>query len=264
MNFAVGTIIIVFLLLPGAVAIRAYYSSLRTKVSNSHVSLTELLVQGVFVSLIIHSIAICIINKLQAKDIYFDFLYNVVLGKDEKDFKFTNAEFTRNFLNFSYYIIACVSISYCFVKVCKYFIHKWHLHLLVPFLNNANHWFLIFNKNSIIDPVTKKKKEIDFIIVDVFVKPDIIYTGILKDFNYSPFKDELENIIIYTAKRRKITTLKNDNDEEVTCVSNAVDVPGDILVLTMSDIININIRYVLFEEKIKTPTPPTPLPGQEI
>lgn len=250
MNFALSTIIVIFLLLPGAVAIKAYYSSLRSKASNSFVPFSELLLQGILISIAIHASAICYITKIRSKEISFTFLYNLILGKDEKEFVFNNKEFANNFLNFCYYILLCTIISYIFVKICKYIIHALKLDMQYHFLRNANHWFLLFNKDYFINSkINNKKQEIDLIMVDVFVKPDIIYSGILIDFNYSPIKDELENLVLFLAKRRKI--LNNEKIDNTPHVTSPIEIPGDFLVLYMSDIININIRYLQLQEKTK-------------
>lgn len=249
MNFALSTIIVVFLLLPGAIAIKAYYSSLRAKISNTHVPLNELLLQGILASFIIHSTAICFI-KLINKEVQFNFLYNLILGKDEKEFVFTNKEFTHSFLQFSFYIIICTITSYLIVKVFKYIVHALKLDMRFNFLRNANHWFLIFNKGFIVHSNIhgKQKEEIDFIMVDVFIKPDIIYSGVLIDFNYSPIKDELENLVLFLAKRRKIINTDN-NSANTPNVTSPVEIPGDIFVLPMKDVVNINVHYLKIEEE---------------
>lgn len=254
MNFALSTIIIICLLLPGAFAIRAYYSSLRAKVSNSFVPINELLLQGILASFVIHSSAICIIRKFWDKEVSFNFLYNLILGKDEKEFVFSNKEFTHNYLDFSKYIILCIFLSYISVKIFKYVVHGLRLDMKFHFLRNANHWFVIFNKKYIVNSKAhnKQKQKVDLIMVDVFVKPDIIYSGALIDFNYSPVKDELENVILFLAKRRKI--LNNSNADKTPNVTTPIDIPGDILVLPMKDVVNINIRYLQVEEKTKEDT----------
>lgn len=250
MNFAISTVIIIFLLLPGAIAIRAYFSSLRAKVSNSHVSINELLLKGILLSFIIHSCAICFL-KIIGKEVSFNFLYNLVIGKDEKEFVFTNKEFTNNFLQFSFYILSSTSISYILVKSFKFCVHELGLDMKYNFLRNANHWFLLFNKKYIVSSSihNRQKEEIDLIVVDIFFKPDIIYSGVLIDFNYSPIKDELENVILFLAKRRKI--INSNGDDKPSNVSNPKEIPGDILVLPMKDVVNINIRYLKVEENVK-------------
>jgi len=205
MNFALSTIIIIALLLPGAIAIKGYYSSMRAKISNSFVPLNELLFQGILASFLIHSAAICLL-KIFDWEVNFNFLYNLILGKDEKNFVFSNNEFDDNFLQFSAYILSCTFISCSLVKIFKYFVHRAKLDMKFNFLRNANHWFLIFNKSFIEHSQVhgKSREEIDLIMVDVFIKPDIIYSGVLIDFNYSPVKDVLENLVLFLAKRRKI------------------------------------------------------------
>jgi len=84
-------------------------------------------------------------------------------------------------------------------------------------------------------------------MVDVFIKPDIIYSGVLIDFNYSPVKDVLENLVLFLAKRRKIIIRE---DQDITPrLSSPVEIPGDIFVLTMNDVVNINVRYIKIEEE---------------
>jgi hypothetical protein len=257
MNFALSAIILVVILLPGAVAIKAYYSSLRSKASDRHIPLSELLLQGTLLSLVIHCTAVCIIH-MQKKEVYFDFLYSCILGKEDKDFKFTNEQFAKNFLDFAFYIAACVVISYVVVKICKYFIHLLQFDTKYAFLRNANYWFSIFNKKSAIDKSSKKQRVIDFVMLDVYVKPDIIYSGVLIDFNYSPVKDELVSLVLAFAKRRKIIILPNS--EQTPNVSPPLSVPGDTLILPMQDVVNINIRYVTYND-IEMDLKPDLIPG---
>src|SRR5665647_661809 len=154
MNFALSTIIIIALLLPGAIAIKGYYSSMRAKISNSFVPLNELLFQGILASFLIHSAAICLL-KIFDWEVNFNFLYNLILGKDEKNFVFSNNEFDDNFLQFSAYILSCTFISCSLVKIFKYFVHRAKLDMKFNFLRNANHWFLI---NSVLNDLKKIEK----------------------------------------------------------------------------------------------------------
>src|ERR1035437_2437122 len=115
MNFALSAIVIIILLLPGAIALKAYYTSLREKVSSIHIPLNERLLNGLIISFIIHSCAVCVI-RMFGYYIKFDFLYNIISGKDEKVFSFTNKEFTTNFLQFCLYIAVLIVSIYLLVK----------------------------------------------------------------------------------------------------------------------------------------------------
>lgn len=252
MSFAIGAIIIIYLLLPGAVSIRAYYSSLRAKSSANYVPFNELLFTGILITAVIHSFAICIV-RLLGYEVQFDFLYKVLSIETFKNFQFTNKEFTHNFLCFQTYVLFTTLIPYCLVKLSKYYIHKFSLDYRFNFLNNCNHWFKLFHKKYISNFGNKNIDDIDVLYVDVFLLPDIIYSGVLIDFNYSPRKDELENIVLNFAKRRKVNEIEIKDIEgkpgtgKTIQVSPAVSIPGEILVLPMKNAININIKYIKLE-----------------
>ncbi len=245
MNFALSTIIIISCLLPGAVAIKAYYSSIRSKASNSKVSFNDLLINGIFLTFIIHSSAICIIKWWFKNTIQFDLLYSLLVGKNNDEFSIQNKSFTEDLLNFCLYITMCSSISFGIVKIIKYLVHKHELDKRWPILINSNHWFIIFNKEYayVIKNIKKKeRKKIDWQVVDVFVAPNIIYSGILVDFNYSPEKDELENIVLTIAKKRRVTDLTSF--ENKFDVGETVSIPGEFFVISMKNVLNINVNYI--------------------
>jgi hypothetical protein len=75
------------------------------------------------------------------------------------------------------------------------------------------------------------------------INEDVIYCGILIDFNYSPEKDELENIVLQGTKRRMI-----DKDSKV---SSPVEVPGDIFVINMKDVMNINVKFMNISDLVE-------------
>ena len=254
-NFALSAIIIIILLLPGAVAIRAYYSSLKEKESSIYVSFNELLLNGLILTFLIHSMAICII-RFFGFYIKFNFLYSLLLGKDEKAFVFTDKELTTNFLQFCLYNICLIGVLAFASKVFKWYVRSRNLDLKYYTLKNTNYWFHIFHARYLEEKgIQGKQVNTDLIWVDVLFDNDVIYSGFLIDFNYSSQKDELENIVLRdTVKIICNHTIEGADDDNIT--SEPQRIPGDIFVLPMKKMVNINvyyINYVTAEEDV-TPT----------
>lgn len=246
MSFALSVIIIILLLLPGAVSIKSYYSSLSNKASVSHTSFDTLLLNGLLITIIVHCVFICLLNYFTQID--FKFLYNIIIGKDAKEFSFSNTEINKYILHFLTYVFVTTGCSYSFVKIFKFIIHRFFLDFKYSFLNNCNYWFLLFNKKYASYSITHAEEEhVDVIVLDIFIGPDILYTGFLIDFNYSSKEDKLENVVLKFAKRRKINTVSYENEGvvyETIKVGEPVNVPGDILIIPMKDYLSINVKYL--------------------
>jgi hypothetical protein len=113
-------------------------------------------------------------------------------------------------------------------------------------LVNYNYWYSIFSLKFI-------PQEVDLIYIDVMVPGNLLYSGILYDFEYSPKTDSLEMLVLKGATRRKI-------DEEGK-VADAIDIPSDMFIIKATEMMNINVRYISLaeatEEVIETETEPT-------
>jgi hypothetical protein len=115
-------------------------------------------------------------------------------------------------------------------------------------LKNTNYWFYVFSGRYLdTNGVQGTEAETDLIVLDILTNSNIIYSGILLDFNYSPLKDELQNIILgSTCKRSFEKEDKDENPEHSTGIATLI--PGDVFIIPMSKVVNININYISISE----------------
>lgn len=239
MNIALSAIILILILLPGTTAISAYYGSLTRKASGVHIPFNELLTKGLVLSVLIHFIGIYFIRLMGFTPNIFA-LYQVVTGgvtvADE-------AIFLQDALFFLGYSLSLVGITFGVSKVFKQFVQRNDFDLRFHSLRTASYWFHMFGGRTLDENGnTRSMVEMDFVYVDILTQSQFLYSGRLYDFNYSPFKDELENIILANAQKRHINSEKTILDEDH--LSEPKSLPGDALVVKASTILNINIIYV--------------------
>ncbi|OIR06977.1 hypothetical protein GALL_108840 [mine drainage metagenome] len=245
MNFALGAILIVILLLPGAIALDAYYSTFKNKEANLNIPLSDSLIKGIFWSLAIHASSLCLLTYYNY-EVDFRFLYDIIIGKDIKDINITYSIFSKYAKQFIFYIAIVIISSWLISKFFKYIINLLRLNINYNAFRNYNYWFYIFSDNYSEGMRKIFRDGSDLIYLDVMVTSDVIYCGILIDFNYSPHKDVLENIVLEGAKRRVV-------DKENSKIKEAIPIPGDILVINMKDVLNINVKYLKISAFIEPP-----------
>jgi hypothetical protein len=240
MNFALSAIIIAILLTPGSTALRAYYTSWRRPANELPLSTTELLFKGFIYSFAIQTVALLVINLFWS-NIRIDVLYNVIMGKD---IKLRPKEFTNFLLEFFLYHAILIVITYVAVKGLKRFIRNRDIDLSYPFLSPDNYWGFLFSGRYLQAPgVQGDIEDADIIIVDLLTNKDIIYTGLLVDYQYDAPNNTVANFVLQDIFKR--TFIKAENDEDITRTTGSPQpVKGDIMVIPMSEIVNINIGYL--------------------
>lgn len=261
MNFALSTIVFIIFLLPGAIAQKSYYGHFKVKKASIHIPFSETLFSGILYSLIIHVSAICIITVCLNAIPKFGVLYEIVSGKE---LKLTDEEYTHFFKQFGLYNISVITITWVFTKAFKHTIEYLNIHINYNSFRNANYWFELFSAKYLDRTNVKgQQKTTDLIFVDVLTDAEIIYSGFLRDFNYSPQKDELENIII-TSTTKRIFSISENHDKlegekkekaiENTKVNNnkPLQISGDAFVIPASKIVNINIYYIKLTKTTST------------
>ena len=210
MNFALSTIVVIIFLLPGAIAQKSYYGHFKVKKSSIHIPFSETLFSGILYSLFIHVSAVCIITLCLKATPKFGILYDIVSGKE---LNLTDIEYTHFFKQFGLYNISVIGITWIFTKAFKHTIEFFNIHINYNSFKNANYWFELFSAKYLDRKNVKgEQKATDLIFVDVLTDADIIYSGFLIDFNYSPQKDELENIIITSTTKRNFSVLENHKE----------------------------------------------------
>jgi hypothetical protein len=247
MNIALSAIILIVLLLPGAVAIDSYYSSLIAKQARVAMPFNDMLFKGLILSFILHSCSICIIRNFLSYEIRFELLYEIVAGKD---LRITDKEFTNAFLQFCFYNGFLIIIAWGLAKLFKRLVQFNNFDLNYFSLRSMNYWFIVFSARYLESADVKgKQSDTDLVFLDVLTKTNVIYSGFLIDFNYSKEKDELENLILdSTVKRNYVQNEEESKNYLNHTTGKPCRIPGDAFVIPMNTIVNININYIEIEE----------------
>jgi hypothetical protein len=253
MNIALGALIITILLLPGAITLRAYYNSFTEKDTELHIPFSELLFRGLLLSLLIHTVSILLMH-LAGLNVDYKLLYQITIADK---FGIQNIDFTRSFLQFGLYNITLIVVLYSGTKVAKRIIVDNNWDITFHSLRTSNFWFLIFSGRYLDANKKGRRKNTDIIWVDVMVPEQMVYSGYLFDFEYSPGKDKLETITLKNASKR--TYRKSLTDEDRKEADNKeqnhplkLDKPrpiqGDAFVILAEEILNLNLYYLNIEE----------------
>ena len=240
MNLALSAIILIILLLPGAVALRAYYTSFTDKASGIAIPFSDLLIKGILISVFLHAVAMSIIHLLNFT-ISFNLVYEILSGKD---IYASDSYLTSYFFEFIWYNILIALIAWFMAKGFKYWVRRRNFDINFFSLKNTNYWFYVFSGRYLdTKGVQGTEAETDLIVLDVLTNSNIIYSGILLDFNYSPLKDELQNIILGAACKRSFEKEGKDEHAEHSTGTPTL-IPGDVFIIPMSKVVNININYI--------------------
>ncbi|HSN07706.1 MAG TPA: hypothetical protein VLS85_01650 [Hanamia sp.] len=240
MNIVLSAIILIILLLPGVVAIRAYYTSFTDKESGIAIPFNDLLIKGILISIFLHAIAIGIIYLLNFT-ISFNLVYDILSGKD---IYASDSYLSSYFFEFIWYNILISLLAWFMAKGFKSWVRRRNFDINFFSLKNTNYWYYVFSGRYLdTKGVQGTEAETDLIVLDILTNSNIIYSGILLDFNYSPLKDELQNIVLGSAYKRSFEKEdKNENSGQSTGIPTLI--PGDVFIIPMSKIVNININYI--------------------
>jgi hypothetical protein len=236
MNIALGALIISILLLPGAVWLRAWYTSFKKKDKELHVPFSELLVRGLVYSIFVHGLAISLVRAF-GNSVDFNLMYHLITGGK---IAIDNGRFTTSFLQFFLYNAFVLSAVYFIVKGIKKVLIGNNYDIEYHGFRTSNYWYLIFSARYLDANRTGGRENTDLLFVDVMVSPEIVYSGFLYDFEYSPSKDELELLIISNALKR--TNIKQEDGSYK--LSEASSIQGDAFLIPAKQIQNLNIYYL--------------------
>jgi len=247
MNLALSAILLIVLLLPGATAIRSYYSAFKAKQANVAMPFNDLLLKGLVISLLAHTLSIWFITRLCKGDVQLNILYDIIAGKDIKISDQDLATILRQF--FTYNAILVVA-GWILAKLVKRIVqvNNWDLNFFS--LRSMNYWYILFTARYLEGRgVEGEQKKIDLVFLDVLTNGNIIYSGILYDFNYSPQKDELENLVLKSTIKRNFNQTEEEKEHNPDhSTGDPCSIPGDVFVVPLSSVINININYIEIEE----------------
>ena len=241
MSIAISAIVLVMLLIPGTAAISSYYGSFTNKASSVYIPFNDLLTKGLIISAFVHCFALCLLNVF-GFHVDMKFLYEIVAGNTITIRDNIFEKYCKQFITYS--LIVSMA-TYFASKGIKKLIQDRNYDLIFYALRTTSYWYNMFGARHLEEPgVPGTTTEVDFVFLDILTKEHFLYSGRLLDFNYSPIKDELENIVLGNAIKRKI---KGDEVEPHDLkLTDKKFVNGDSFVINASTILNINISYIDF------------------
>lgn len=251
MSIALPTLVLFYLVLPGIVFRRFYYTEEFSK-QYFKSSFGDLVLATVLPSIFIHALLIggwhLAGHSLDSKT-----LSNLLAGGDNDSVKALLAVLDSKFLVFLYALIACV-IAGGSGALTKFFIRRNKLDRKYKIFRFQNEWHYLFSGEILDFPrVSGKVEEVSFRYVDALVETGdgpVIYMGILSDYVLS--KDGgIDRICLSKVRRRK---LSDDPSSEAKIDSqniqkNYYTLPGDFFVLPFSQVKNLHITY--YEVKVR-------------
>lgn len=253
MNFPVSSVVLIILLLPGVILLKAYYGHLIKKESNIHVPFAELLLRGIIFSIFIHCIALCIMHWWLKKTPLFDVLFEITFSSKAS---YSNEQYLIYFRQFCFYHLCVFAVTWVLTKVFKRIAEASNWTTNIASLRNAHYWYTMFSAKYLDSTgIAGTQKKTSLIYLDILTKDKWIYTGYLRDFNYNPVKDELENIVLQATFKRKFekdAEKAQDPNEHVAgqrtpSTGDPVAIPGEYFIIKFSEVVNINVYYLVLE-----------------
>jgi hypothetical protein len=250
MNIALSAVVIFILLLPPIAFYLSYNTGIFSK-ANPKLGLLEGLLLSAIISIIIHALALVIIQK----EIRFDVLALILAG-DLKDFdkKVSNKAFREMLLNFVLYNASLVIGAVILARICRRIVQLTGWHINSGILRLYNHWGYLFLGYEV-DKVSGQRNpvEFDIIYVDAIVNTNagtMIYSGYLIGYVY--FGETLDRIYLSeTVKREfKINQQNEKGNILINQAGDAKDIDGDTLVIPYSSIVNMNLHFIELPEEI--------------
>jgi len=248
MNIALGAVLIFILLIP-PVAFYVSYTFGRYNRGGLKFSFLDGLLASAIFSLLVHGLAILIMGK----EIRFDLLLKL-LGGELKDLelKIPNAEFTHALQQFALYNLVILVIMVVLGQLIRWLVSGSRLHAKYELLRIYNNWWYLLN-GYYLDEEEYVQLVYDTPLVDVIADTaagTVIYSGML--VGYVCTGEELDRIYLKGAVRRDFK-LNGDKqtgqDPKVKVPSpDPKEIPGQFLSIAYSEIKNMNLQFITFEE----------------
>lgn len=241
MDFALTTLLLLFLLLPGLIFRRFYYTEEFSK------EYFKESVPNFFLSLALPS---TIMNALcwQIVDPYFDFdvqVWGILLsGTDDPKYIGQALDNVHRHLAdvLGYLILVCL-LSAMFGWLTKKLIRKSKLDRRIKLFRFQNEWHYLFSGEILDFPrVQGQANAIDCTNVDVLVdtaEGSIIYMGMLQEYVLSK-EGGIERIYLTDVKRRFLKQEKKNKVERI-------QLPGQFFVIPSNRILNLHLTYYKVE-----------------
>nr|WP_320023515.1 hypothetical protein [uncultured Draconibacterium sp.] len=238
MNVAFVTIFLLFISLPGFALRRSYFAS-RFSINQFSTNIVNEIFWSFIPALILHVIAIWIVERYSNKEIYFEYIGYLATGGNDKEY--INAIFTnihQHLKEILLYNVVLLFFAFILGTTLRKIVRILNLDVYTRILSFPNKWHYIFTGEYMNrDYGWKYHKNIDFIFVDILMDVGgeaVLYSGKFEEYFLSKVDNGLDRIMIkYPSK--KIFSIDNHDEPE--------DIPSDLLTIPYKNILNLNISY---------------------
>jgi hypothetical protein len=268
LNFALASILILLIVLPG---ILARYSYIKGTWKSPAIlsSYTNELLSGISISIFINIILISVI-QISGYQIDVYTIFSILTGRYSTDgYEYIIAVLDKYYLLILLYFI-CSHIFGFISGLALHFLVRWlHLDIKIPLIKFNNNWYyMLSGENWIINDIQTRSlwrrlfisnKNIREIINSMYVvasavvtqgESTFLYWGTVDNYQYNKL-GELSTIELKGAYRRLIEEDNEDNSEKIEPETDQryYKIHGNSLIIDYSDMKTLNIEYRYIEEK---------------
>lgn len=264
MSFTTGFLLLFFtIVIPGFLFLRAYYYGEFSKQFNPRENITRHLLFALIPGSIIQLLIFFICRRFEW--IKLDGTQLITVFETVNKQNINGDESAKNLLsdptNFVYYLLIVYGLSFLFGSFFSRSIRSIRWDKKFKVLRYKNQWYYIFSGEifefkkfksaaNILGKASLQDQKIQLAKADVLINnggKQELYSGYVVDYDLKPEdSSKLDHLYLMDAYRYSQLELKNHNSELVH--PHRVEkrhIPGEIFVLNMDSIINMNVSYLL-------------------
>lgn len=229
--------------------------------------ITEELARGTLATLILHMIAISLVEWLLCYRINIEALLILLAGWPKLDLHQERAvlhSVAGHTFPVLSYIVSTSMAGLIFGFIAHYVARRLCLDIRFPLFRFSNDWHYLFTGEAIAFDTTGTSGEIrhlrdsiDFVYITALVDRGgimMLYWGIITGFHFNR-QGELDRIVLQSAHRRRLETDPVSGDESDIPESFVDDlrgfyaIRGNFLIIPYANVKNINVEYIKVESR---------------
>ena len=269
MSITAGFLLLFFtIVIPGFLFLRSYYFGEFSKQFNPKDNITKHLLFGIIPGSIIQ--IICFLFGKKVGWISIDSMNVLSFFETVNNQKISESEeaqmLIQNPVHLGYYLLIVYGFSFLIGMILSRLIRASNLDKRWKMIRFKNQWYYIFSGEifdfkkfksaaNILGKASEngKKKIVELSKVHVLISnggENEFYSGYVVDYDLLPSDpSKLDNLYLMDAYRHSRKEIKND-DSQFTHprISEKKPIPGEIFVLNMCNLVNINVSYLLSEK----------------
>lgn len=264
MSLTIGFLILFFtIVIPGFLFLRFYYFGEFSKQFNPKENITKQLLFGLIPGSIIQLSCYLIAKKMGWIKMtavklltFFESINNQNVSADQVTQKALSN--TTAFITFTLCVyVVSVVLGISTSRIIRYF--KWDKHFKI--LRFKNQWYYVFSGEIFefrkfkavtnkLQKINTSKNNVELTRADVLINnggKSELYSGYVVDYDLNPLDNSrLDNLYLLDAYRYKISEIKNeDSNLAHPTIAEKKHIPGEVFILNMANMININVLYLL-------------------